>query len=222
MAETRRANVIVIGEGDTEEGESFRRSGSPGDPIHDDSMGALHVLAVRVFREILDVDAMVVWPPRVRSGRRTGNPGLLYDLAGRPRRRDIGSEVEVVARPWLASCVGRARADLVIVVKDVNSPGNAEATRARLLESMTGSPPDLRCIAAAATPSIEGWLLPIDETERLDERHAKARWNQKMGSGSIASKVERARGIDLDALRRYSPSGFDHLIVELERWAASR
>ena len=129
-----KALVMVIGEGKTEEGEGFLRPGSPGDPIHEGSMGALHILVRRVLRERAGVEPIVVWPPMIRSGRRGGNPGLLHDIAGRPRRADAtdpprarGDRPE--AMPWLSACSGRLRADLVVIIKDAGKPGMAEETR---------------------------------------------------------------------------------------------
>ncbi len=75
-------------------------------------------------------------------------------------------------------------------------------------------------ILGVATPSIEGWLLPIDESEAIDESRAKERWNLETGRGSVAAKVERALEVDLDEIIRCSPTGFAPLCRELEGWAA--
>ena len=79
----------------------------------------------------------------------------------------------------------------------------------------------MEVIVGAATPGIEGWLLPIDEAENLDEKQAKERWNAETGRGSVSAKIERSREIDLDEIERCSPTGFAPLCKELGRWAVA-
>jgi hypothetical protein len=226
MTSSRPATLLVIGEGKTEEGDSFLERGSPGDPIPDDELGALHVLVERVLVERCGVEPLFVWPPGIRHNRRPGNPGLLKDLAGEPRRPPrppvTGSvEDRVRRKPWLSACVGRLAVDLVVVVKDANQPRMADRTRERLRESYEGSlRVGLDVIAGAATPSIEGWLLPIDEGQKMDEKAAK-RLLSEGRLGSIERKVERAREIALDKIVRASPTGFAPLVAEIEAWAGS-
>lgn len=222
MNHPSQARIIVLGEGHTEEGpESFLRPGSPGDPVADDSLGALHILVRRVLEQRCGIEPVIVWPPRIRGGRRTGNPGFLFDLQGRQRRLPEGrpGKIEKKKHPWLSACVGRAAADLAVLVKDACGPDQAEPTRRRIRESVLGVPERLTVLVGAATPSIEGWLLPIDEKERLDEKQAKKRWNEEVGTGSVDSKIARARVVDLEAILDASPAGFAPLVDGIERWA---
>lgn len=215
MSTEQAIQVIVLGEGKDEQGESFLRPGIPGSPIPSGDLGALHVLVQRVLQEYFGLQAIMVWPPRLRSGRRPGNPGLLRDLEGQPRENGKRR-----AGPWLELCRGINAADLAIVVKDACFPGREDAT-SEAIRNIIGDPP-ISVVAAAATPSLEGWLIPVDESEGLDEKQAKERWTREIGGRGVPKKVERAGKIELSLLRRCSPGGFDVLVRDIETWVRGR
>jgi hypothetical protein len=104
-------------------------------------------------------------------------------------------------------------------VKDAGAPGNEEETRQSIQGAIGTIPAGLHVIAAAATPSIEEWLIPLDEREQLDERQAKERWSREFRTRSIERKIQRAEEVNLAELRGFSPNGFDLLVRSMESWS---
>ncbi len=119
--------------------------------------------------------------------------------------------------PWLQLCLANNRVDLVVVLKDAQRPGKAEDVRQRIQASTLRRPGGLAVVAAAATPSIEGWLLLVDEGEQLTEVQAKQRWRRDHDD-SWGAKAAVARTIDLELLRQKSPSGYAVLADALKQW----
>ncbi|MBI5499038.1 MAG: hypothetical protein HY907_02270 [Deltaproteobacteria bacterium] len=229
MASPRTVLLLALGEGDAEEGESFRRPGTPGDPIAGDECGALHILVGRILSEKLALHPVIVWPPRIRGGRRSGNPGLLFDLAGVPRGAVLRTGGGMPGgspwpRPrWLDACVGRNRVDLVVVTKDCRKPGCAEATRSGLRAAVGAGLAGIPIVVAAAMPSLEGWLVPIPESDGVDEREAKRRWHEAGYSLDPGRDyLRRAREVDLDVVVSACPDGFGVLVSDLAAWAEAQ
>ena len=209
--------VLVLGEGKSEEGESYFDPGPPGSAIAEEYLGAAHVIVRRIFVELLgDASPAFVFPPRLRPARRTGNPGLIADLDGRQR---------VAGNPrhkgLLELCVGANSVDLAVLLKDCKLDKRecgAQEVRSELQSAIAGRlpPGGLAVVTAAAKPSLEGWLLVHPESESLDEHQAKRMFGDKgYRLGDAPSMAGVARDLNLRRLEEVCPAGFGRLVADL-------
>ena len=207
-----RLRVLVLGEGQDEEGEYYYSPLNPGCAVPDELMGAAHVIVKRSIVELIGVpDPELVFMPKLRSRRRPGNGGLLADLEGRPR---IPSERR--RKGWFELAVGRNSIDLGVVIKDAGSLDRVEFIRGEIVSGIAGRRPGrLAVIPGVATPSIEGWLLMVPESDALNEADAKERWDEAGYGSDPATKAGVAWSLDLHELQSVCPVGFGRLVADL-------
>jgi hypothetical protein len=210
--------VLVLGEGKSEEGEGCFDPASPGTPISEEFLGAAHVIVRRVFLELLGQAApTLVFPPRLRAARRTGNAGLIADLDGRqrvasnPRHKGI-----------LELCVGANSVDLAVLLKDCKLDKReceAEEVRSELQSAVAGRRPPggLAVVTAVAKPSLEGWLLVLPESERVSERRAKQMFEADYPLGDAPIMAGVAHTVDLRRLEEVCPTSFGCLVMDLRK-----
>jgi hypothetical protein len=211
--------VLVLGEGKSEEGDGFYQPDQPGKAIPEEFLGAAHVLVRRVLVELLNEPSPeFVFPPRLRPARRTGNPGLINDLRGMPRPLTRGQR-----RPlgWLEMCVGNARVDLVVLLKDCKIGDCACDVKDVVKElqlAVSDRLPPIRptVVNASAKPCLEAWLLAHSESSTLSEKQAKELWKD-LGyrSGDVSSMAGVAWSLDLAKLEAVCPEGFGRLVKDL-------
>jgi len=210
--------VLVLGEGKSEEGDDYYAPEQPGRAIPEECLGAAHVLVRRILIDLAGSKAPTfVYPPRLRTSRRPGNGGLIADLSGAPR---------LAANPrqkgWLQKCVGENAVDLIVLLKDCKVDGRAcgvDVVIGELQSAIAGRLPPRRpkVVKAAAKPSLEGWLLMMPESNRVEESQAKAMWaSAGFDSGHPPSMAGVARDLDLAKLQTTCPASFGGLVAALK------